>query len=456
MERSDQMATQGIPELLLKFSLPAIVGLLVNALYNIVDSIFVGRGVGELGLAGVTVCFPIMISFIACIMLIGMGATVLVSIRLGERKQEQAEVIIGNALMLFILLASGLTIFGLIFIEPILVLFGASQGTLPYAQGYLSIILLGSIPLAIGTGMNNFIRAEGNPKVAMNTMIIGTVTNIALDYVFIFIFKWGIKGAALATVLSYVVTSSWVLYYYLSRNSLVTLKLENLRIKLAVITQISKLGFPSFVIQVTNSIQHMILNRSLSRYGGDLALAVIGIIMSITAFLIMPAMGISQGAQPIIGYNSGAKEYGRIKSTLKLATLGATLVITVGFVIAKVWPAQLIGLFNQNPELIQMGVHGMDIFFKLIPLVGVQMIGASYFQAVGKAKHATILALSRQILIFIPLLIILPYYWGLEGVWWSAPASDLGAFLFTGAWLLIEFRHLQKAEKLSERAFQAS
>lgn len=449
------MSTESIPRLLLKFSLPAIVALMVNALYNVVDSIFVGRGVGDLGLAGVTICFPIVTTFIACIMLIGMGATALISIRLGEKKQKEAELIVGNALIFFVIIGFLFTAFGLIFLEKILILFGVTANVLPYSASYMQIILIGSVFLALGTGMNNFIRAEGNPRVAAMTMLIGAATNIALDYIFIFIFKWGIRGAAAATVISYVVTSTWVLYYFLAGKSLLKIRIKNLKLKMAVAGQIIKLGVPTFVIQVTSSIQQLILNRSLARYGGDLALAVIGVIMSITTFLVMPAMGIGQGAQPILGFNKGAREYGRVKDTLKLSVLLATFVVAVGFTIAKIWPAQLIGLFNKKPELIELGVHGMDIFFKLIPLVGVQMLGACYFQAVGKAKQATILGLSRQIIIFIPLLIALPYYWGLEGVWWSSPLSDLGAFILTGAWLLLEIKELNKAERLVESAHMA-
>lgn len=455
MDKSKQMSTESIPRLLLKFSLPAIVALMVNALYNVVDSIFVGRGVGDLGLAGVTICFPIVTTFIACIMLIGMGATALISIRLGEKKQKEAELIVGNALIFFVIIGFLFTAFGLIFLEKILILFGVTANVLPYSASYMQIILIGSVFLALGTGMNNFIRAEGNPRVAAMTMLIGAATNIALDYIFIFIFKWGIRGAAAATVISYVVTSTWVLYYFLAGKSLLKIRIKNLKLKMAVAGQIIKLGVPTFVIQVTSSIQQLILNRSLARYGGDLALAVIGVIMSITTFLVMPAMGIGQGAQPILGFNKGAREYGRVKDTLKLSVLLATFVVAVGFTIAKIWPAQLIGLFNKKPELIELGVHGMDIFFKLIPLVGVQMLGACYFQAVGKAKQATILGLSRQIIIFIPLLIALPYYWGLEGVWWSSPLSDLGAFILTGAWLLLEIKELNKAERLVESAHMA-
>ncbi len=444
MDRQNRMLNESIGKLLLKFSLPAIVALLVNALYNIVDSMFVGRGVGDLGLAGVTICFPIVTTFIACVMLVGMGATALISIRLGEKKQKEAEVIISNALILFVILGLALTILGLLFMEDILLFFGATPTVLPFAMDYLKIILLGSVFLAVGTGMNNFIRAEGNPKTAMNTMLIGTATNIVLDYIFIFVFKWGIKGAAAATVISYAVTSSWVLAYFLSRKSYLKIKLGNFRLRRAVIGQIIKLGLPTFVIQVTSSIQQLILNRSLAHYGGDLALAVIGVIMSITTFLVMPAMGISQGAQPIIGYNKGARRPDRIKATLQLAMLSATAMIAVGFVVAKIWPAQLIGLFNKNPQLIAMGVHALDIFFKVIPLVGVQMLGSSYFQAVGKAKQATFLGLSRQVLIFIPILIILPRFWGLEGVWWSAPLSDLSAFLLTAVVLFYEMKQMGK------------
>ncbi len=445
MNKTAQMKEEKIPKLLLKFSLPAIVGLLVNSLYNIVDSIFIGRGIGDMGLAAVTVSFPIVTSFVACIMLIGMGGTVLISIRLGEKNETEAEEIIGNALVLFLIIGISLTIFGLIFLKPILTLFGASPTLLPLASDYLRIILIGSTFLALGTGMNNFIRAEGNPKVAMNTMLIGTITNIILDYIFIFIFHWGIKGAALATIISYSITSTWVLYYFFSGNSMLKIRIENFRLRALIIKSILIAGFPTFILQLSGSIQQLVLNRSLAHYGGDMALAVIGIIMSIVTFLVMPAMGISQGAQPIIGYNYGAKELGRVKSTLKFSAASATFVVTLGFIFSKLWPAQLIGLFNQDPQLIDMGTHAMGIFFKFIPLVGLQMISSGYFQAVGKPNQATLLGLSRQVFIFIPLLLILPHYFGLEGVWWSGPFSDLGAFILTGVWLLYEIRHLNKA-----------
>lgn len=454
MKESEQMAVETIPKLLLKFSLPAIIGMLVSSLYNIVDSIFVGRGVGGLALAGVTVSIPIITIFMACIMLVGMGATSLISIRLGEGKGQEAEKIIGNALVLFLIIGVTLTIIGLIFLEPLLIFFGASPNVLPYSMDYMRIILLASTLLAIGTGMNNFIRAEGNPKIAMNTMLIGALTNIVLDYIFIFIFKWGVKGAAAATAISYGVTSTWVLYHFLAGNSSLKIRIENLKLKGLVVKGIVIIGFPTFILQVTGSIQQLILNRSLAELGGDVALTVIGIIMSVVTFLVMPAMGISQGAQPIIGYNYGAKNYGRVKDTLKLSILAATSIVSLGFLISKLWPGELIQLFNDDPETIELGVHSMGIFFKFLPLIGVQMISSSYFQAVGKPNQATLLGLSRQVLIFIPLLVILPRYWGLEGVWWSAPLSDLGAFALTGLWLWFEIRNLSKNEDLKQKKLE--
>lgn len=447
MNRSEQMGKGNIPGLLLKFSMPAIIAMLVHSLYNVVDSIFVGRGVGELALAGVTVCFPIVIILMALVMMVSIGATTLISIRLGEKKGSEAEQIIGNALVLFLIIGLSLTVLGIIFIEPFLVLFGASVNVLPYATDYMRVILFGSVLVSIGVGMNNFIRAEGNPKIAMYTMIIGSIVNVVFDYIFIFIFDWGIKGAALATVIAYAVTTTWVLYYFLSGNSLLKIRLKNFKLNGLIVKGIMVVGFPAFAMQAAGSIQNVILNRSLVYYGGDLALAAVGILISIATLIVTPIIGISQGAQPIIGFNYGAKKLERVKTTLKIAIVAATAVVTFGFIISMIWTAQLIGLFNQNPQLIELGTHALLIFFILLPLEGLQIIGAGYFQAVGKPVQATILTLSRQVIIFIPLLLILPLFWGLDGVWKASPLSDLGAFLITAIWLWYEAKHVLVADK---------
>lgn len=297
MAKDIEMKNTSIPKLLFKFSLPAIIALLVNALYNIIDSIFVGRYVSDLALAGVTVSFPIVTTVLAFIMLIGMGATALISLYLGEKRKEDAEKVMANAIVLLVVVALILSIFGFIFAEPLVKLFGATEDSLPLALSYIKIIFVGVVFLAISTGVNAFIRAEGNPRTAMFTMLIGAITNIFLDYLFIIVFKMGIEGAALATVISYIVSSVWVVLYFLSTRSHLNLKFSNMKLDKFVILQIVKLGTPTFFIQVTNSIQQLVLNRSLSHHGGDSALAIIGVIMSITTFLVMPAMGIGQGAQ---------------------------------------------------------------------------------------------------------------------------------------------------------------
>lgn len=363
---------------------------------------------------------------------------------MGEDKGSEAELIVGNALALFFIVGIILTITGLVFLKPLLILFGASKDVLPFASDYTKVMLFGSIPMALGIGMNNFIRAEGSPKTAMATMLIGSVTNIILDYIFIFIFNWGIKGAAIATVISHCVTGLFVLYYFFSGNSVLKIKRENLKISKPVLKKIVLVGFPAFAMQMTTSIQHLILNRSLAHYGGDLALAAIGIIMSLTTLLMMPTIGMSQGAQPIIGFNYGAKKFDRVKTTLKLSVLGATVIMTIGFLVTRFWPVQLISLFNQNPELIELGTHAMLIFFLCIPLVSTQVITASYFQATGKPRQSTILSLSRQVIIFVPLVLILPRFFGLEGIWLSAPLADIGAFILTVTWLWFELRSLTR------------
>jgi len=445
MDRSKQMGEGNVTRLLIKFSIPGIIGMLVNALYNIVDRIFVGRVVGSLGIAGITIGFPVMLVTMAFSMLVGMGATSLISIRLGEQKKEEAELITGNAIVLLILIAITFSALGLIFLDPLLKIFGASSAVLPYATQYLRIILLGTVLMSIGFGMNNFIRAEGNPRVAMYTMLIGAVANIILNYIFIFIFGLGIKGAAVATIISQGISSAWVLYYFLFGNSVLRIRRINLKLNPSIILKVLAVGFPMFAMQLVNSLQQAILNKSLSIYGGDLAISAMGIIFSIGTIIIMPVTGINQGAQPIIGYNYGARQYDRVKKTLKLAILAATSIALIGFLVIRLFPEQMIALFSKNDiELIKMGTHGLLTFFLLLPVVGFQIIGSNYFQAVGKPKQATILTLSRQALLFIPALLILPHFWGLEGIWRTAPVADLGSFVLTGICLLNELKNLDR------------
>lgn len=450
MDRSKLMGEEKVSKLLLKFSIPAIVGMLVNALYNVIDRIFIGQGVGSLAIAGITMTFPIMLIAMGFGMLVGIGANSLISIRLGEQKKAEAELIMGNAFTLLIIISLALTILGLIFIKPLLLLFGTSKNSLPYAIQYLSIILYGNIFMGIGFGMNNFIRAEGNPKIAMWTMAIGAIVNTVLDPIFIFGFGWGIKGAAWATVIGQMASALWVLHYFLNGKSLLRFHANNLKLEPTVVGKIMAIGSAPFFMQVAASFLHMILNAKLTQYGGDVAVAAIGIIGSIMMLFMMPVFGINQGSQPIIGFNYGAKKFDRVIESLKLSIIAATVVVTIGYIFIRLFPHQFIALFNsQDRELIDLGAKSMTTFLFFMPIIGFQIVGANYFQAIGKPKHALLLTLSRQVLILIPLLLILPKYFALQGILIAPPIADVTSSLLTGAFLFFELKRLQKKHQLT-------
>lgn len=450
MDYFQQLGEAKISKLLVKFSIPAIAGMMINALYNVVDRIYIGRGVGSEGIAGITVCFPFMIVMMAFGMLIGVGATALISIRLGEQKKKEAEVILGNAMVLLIVVSAAISLIGLVFIEPLLKFFGASRAVIPYARAYLQVILIGGVFQGIGFGMNNFIRAEGNPKFAMFTMLIGAVINIILDPIFIFQFGMGIKGAAIATVFSQGVSALWVLSYFLGGKSALQIRRYNLKFNPVIIGRILAIGSAPFAMQLAASVLNLILNKSLVNYGGDTAISAMGIVNSIVMLILMPIFGINQGAQPIIGYNYGAQKYNRVKETLKLAIMAATGIVLAGFVLTRTLPEELIKLFNRDDaELIKMGAHALQIFLAMLPIIGFQIVSANYFQAVGKPKQAMFLSLSRQVLLLIPALLILPKFFGLEGVFYAGPVSDFGSSILTGIWLFGEMKHLEKKERAS-------
>lgn len=440
------MGEGSIPRLLLQFSVPAIVGMMVNALYNVVDRVFIGWGVGALGIAGATVGFPIMIVQMAFGMLIGMGAATLVSIRLGEKKKEEAERIIGTALTLLVVISVLLGAAGLIWLRPLLTLFGASPAIMQQAEQYLGVILAGSVFMGVGFGMNGFIRAEGNPRIAMLTMIIGAVLNTILDPIFIFWFKMGVRGAAIATVISQAVSAAWVLAYFLRGKSMLKLRLANLKVSREIAWSIVSIGFAPFAMQLVASVLNAILTRQLQRYGGDLAIAAMGILFSVNMLILMPVFGLNQGAQPLIGFNYGARRYDRVKRTLLLTIAAASVVVTLGFLAVELAPEFLIRLFNRDsPELAAIGVAALRIFMLTLPVVGFQIASAGYFQAVGKPRQAMVLMLSRQVLILIPAILILPRFFGLRGIYYAGPVSDLASAVLTAVWLALELRHLSAA-----------
>jgi len=442
MNRSQQLGEEKIGKLLLKFLIPAMIGMLVNGLYNIVDRIFVGRGVGSLALSGIAISFPITLAIMAFGMLIGLGATSVISIRLGQQKREEAERIVGNAFILLLGISLTITFLGYLFMDPLLVGLGASPEVLPYAKEYISVLLAGAVFQSVGFGMNNFIRAEGNPKIAMVTMILGAVLNTILNPIFIFGLHLGVAGSALATVISQFVTSVWVLYYFLGNRALLKLRLRNLKLEWILVKDILSIGISPFSMQLVGSFVTVFLNKSLASYGGDLPIAAMGIITSIAMLIFMPIFGIGQGAQPILGYNYGARNYDRVKQTLKLSMIASTGVMTLGFLMVELFPVAIMTLFSTDPELILVGANGMRLYLMMLPVIALQVTVVGYFQATGKPRKSLVLSLSRQLLFLVPMIWLLPRFLGLTGVWLSAPVSDLASAVLTVVWLYNDLKQL--------------
>ena len=448
IDRSAQLGQERIIKLIFKFSIPAIVGMLVNALYNVIDRIYIGHGVGSLGIGGITVSFPIMLILMAFSMLIGVGANSLVAIRLGQNRKEEAEGIFCNAFTLLIISSLVLTVTGLLVMEPFLKLMGTSEQILPYAMDYLSIILFGAVFQSVGMGMNNFIRSEGNPKIAMNTMLVGAATNIVLDPIFIFIFKWGMKGAAIATVISQLVSAVWVLHYFLRGKSFLKINLTKMKLNPTYISKILALGAAPFTMQIAASILNFIMNRGLNTYGGDVAVSGMGIVNSVVTLMIMPIFGINQGVQPIIGYNYGARKFDRVKQAYRIAVIFATIIVVIGWITTRLFPEQLVYLFNKDDaELIAFGVKAIKRNLMFLPVIGFQIVSSNYFQATGRPKHSAFLGLSRQVLILIPALIILPRFFGLDGIISAGPLADITSSILTGIFIIIEMRKLDAQHK---------
>ena len=430
-EHSELLAKERIGKLLFKLSAPAMVGMLVQAMYNIVDTIFVGRAVGFMGIAGLTIVFPIQILVMAFAQTIGIGGASIISRSLGSGDMERAHKTFGNIISLVILISAAVMLIGGLYLEPVLRIFGATESILPYAAEYLSIILFGTFFFVLAVACNNVARAEGNAKVAMNTMLISAGLNLVLDPIFIFGLNMGIRGAALATVLAQASMSLYLIYYFLSGRSTLILKIENLKIIPNIFRETMAIGASSFTRQASASIMVVIINNSLAFYGGDLTIAVFGVINRLLMFAFMPMFGIVQGLQPIIGFNFGAGNPDRVRKAIQMSILVTTGMSVVAFLSFMFFPEAFIRLFSSEQELIQLGTEAIRIITLALPLVGFQLIGGSIYQALGKPLPALILAMSRQVLFFIPAVLLLPLYFNLQGVWMAFPAADILAFIVT-------------------------
>jgi len=443
MSHNELLKNEKIGKLLLKFSIPAIIGMVVNALYNVVDRMYIGW-IGPLAMTGIGLSLPLMTLLMGFGMLVGIGAGSRISIKLGEGHQDEAERILGNAFTLLFFIMGAVMVLGLLFKTPLLYLFGASEATIGYADEYLTIILYGAIFQGLGFGLTGVMRSEGHPTIAMMTTIGAALTNIVLDPIFIFGLDMGIAGAALATILSQFFSMMVVIYHFTKGKSRLKLHSKNLKLSKAVVISIVSIGMSPFFMQVAASVVSVIANNALKAYGGDIAIGAMTVINAIAIFFLMPIFGINQGTQPIVGYNYGAREYGRVKQALKLAITAGVTGPTTGFILTQFLTEPLVRIFNSDPELIAVATKGMRIFLSMLPLVGFQIISANYFQAVGKAPKAIFLSLLRQVLVLIPLLIILPKIFGLTGVWYAGPTADFVASLLTAIFLFKELRHLDE------------
>ena len=440
---ANRMGELPVGKLLLEFSIPAIIAMIANALYNVVDSIFVGRGVGSLALTAVTIAYPIMIILMAFSMLIGIGATAMISLKLGQQKKDEAEQILGTAFAASTVMSLVISAIVLIFLDPILIFLGATPDVFLYAKQFSTVIVLGSIFQFFSFGLNNIIRAEGHPKISMATMLFSAGMNCLLNPLFIFVFHWGVTGSALATVTTQIMVSAYIVYHFTIGRSNLKLHRKYIRLSPKHLGRIASIGLSPFLLQVAASVTSFAFNSHLLEYGGEMAVAAMGVINRTAMMLLMPIFGINQGAQPIIGYNYGARKFDRVRKTLRLSFIAATSLCIFGFAVSELLAPQLIGLFNKEPGLIAIGSRGMRIFMMMVPVVGIQIVITNYFQASGKAMRAIVLSMTRQVLFLLPLIMILPSFFGLDGIWMAGPVADFSSSVLAVFLIVKELRYLK-------------
>lgn len=433
----------GIRRLIFRYSAPTIISTVVSATYNVVDRIFVGRVCGEDALAAITVCFSPALFLLALAMTVGQGSSTLISIKLGERDKAGAEKVLGQAIFLFFVFYAVSATLVLIFLEDLLMFFGATEKILPLAVSYYSIIIGGLIFEKISFGINNLIRAEGRPNYSMSTIIIGGVVNVVLDWLFLCEFGWGIEGAALATVTAQACGTMWVAYFYFGGKSYLKVRLANIRAHWRLIVSMVYAGSPSLIIQGLASIATMMFVRQARFYGSESAIAVIGISLTVTTFIFLPVVGLSMGVQPIIGFNWGAKNYARVRAAFVNALWIGTAICTAGFTAAQFFPDYIFMIFlSADSPLIPMGERALRLLTLCFPLIATNIITSGYFQSVKRPIMSIMITVVRQVLFLVPFLFILPKFMGIDGIWASFSVSDFMAFVFSLYILLREMRLL--------------
>ena len=403
-----ELGTERIRKLLVQYAVPAIIAMTASSLYNMVDSIFIGHGVGALAISGLALTFPLMNLAAAFGSLVGVGAATLVSMRLGQRDYETAQRILGNVVVLNLIIGISFGLLTLVFLDPILYFFGASDATIGYAREYMSVILWGNVVTHMYLGLNAVLRAAGHPRKAMYATILTVTINAILDPLFIFGFGWGIRGAAIATVLAQILALVWQFRIFSDRNELLHFRRGIYRLKGKIVRNVLAIGMSPFLMNLAACFIVILINKGLKEYGGDLNIGAYGIVNRLGFFFVMIVMGINQGMQPIAGYNYGARQFDRVDRVLKLTIIGATCVTTLGFLIGELAPRLAVSVFTDDPELVRLSAEGMRIVFFCFPIIGFQMVTTNFFQSIGMAGKAIFLSLSRQLLFLMPGLIFLP------------------------------------------------
>lgn len=437
------MGRGDIKKLLLQYSLPAIIGNIVTSVYHIVDSIFIGHGIGALAISGMAVTFPIMNILAAFSMLIGVGGATLLSIKLGQKDEASARDILWHVLIVNTINSVILGALSLIFLDSILQLFGATEALLPYARDFMSVFLYG-IPINfVFLGLNNQMRVSGYPQKAMLSSFLTVAVNIALAPIFIFVLGWGMKGVALATVLAQSTGLIWVLSHFVSKKSFLNFGNTCPKISHKMVRSIIAIGISPFLMSLVSSLVISVINAGLIKHGGDLAVGAYGIINRVLILFIMIVIGLTMGMQPIVGYNYGAKQMSRAFKTLKYTALGATAITTFGFLISQLFPRLIINMFTTDVELVDISIMGLRMATIMFPLVGAQIVISNFFQSVGKVKISIFLSLTRQLIFLIPFLLILPNYLGLRGVFLSMPSADFIAFFVSILTFLHQYKRMR-------------
>jgi len=445
-----ELGTEKISKLLMQYALPAIIAMTASSLYNIIDGIFIGHGVGALALSGLGITFPLMNIEAAFATLVGVGAATLTSVRLGQKDYESARLILGNVVTLNAIVGISLTILGLIFLDPVLKYFGASPHTLPYAHDFMIIVLFGNLITQMYFSMNALLRSAGFPKKAMAATICSVLINLVLNPFFIFGLKLGIRGSAMATVISQGAMMCWQISIFSNKNNFIHFQKGIFRLKKKLVEDSLSIGMSPFLMNMASCLIVILITKGLEKYGGDLAIGAYTNVNRVMFMFVMIVIGFNQGMQPIAGYNFGAKLYPRVTKVLKVTMICATVVTTTGFIIGEFFPKAVASAFTTDKELINQTVNGMRIAMMMFPIIGFQMVASNFFQSIGMANKAIFLSLTRQLIFLLPSLLICPHFFGLNGVWMSMPIADATATFTSVAMLIIQFRRFKRGEQIPE------